>query len=97
MTLDNPDRRNANRVPWRSSVELQPLDADLNPVGASVKAFSSDISRSGMGLIISEPLEHSYVRVIVPEAELTMYGTVTHVTGLSEDQEQYLVGVRFLS
>ncbi|MEM7474872.1 MAG: PilZ domain-containing protein [Planctomycetota bacterium] len=97
LTVGNPNRRDSDRVPWRSSVELHPLDADFNPAGEKLKAFSSDISRKGIGLISPLPVEHEFVKIVVPDAELSLYGRVMHTTNIGDEWPQFLVGIQFLT
>ncbi|MEC8554866.1 MAG: PilZ domain-containing protein [Planctomycetota bacterium] len=96
LAADSSNRRDADRAPWRSGVELYPLDADLQVIGEMARVYVSDISRSGMGVVSDRPIDHQYVKLTVPGAEFSLFGRVIHVTSIDESENQFLVGVKFL-
>ncbi|MEM7560562.1 MAG: PilZ domain-containing protein [Planctomycetota bacterium] len=97
LAADSSNRRDADRAPWRSGVELYPLDADLQVIGEMARVYVSDISRSGMGVVADQPINHQYVKLTVPGAEFSLFGRVIHVTAIDEAENQFLVGVRFFN
>lgn len=91
------DRRSFERVNWRATLHVQPVDQDFQPVGPSFCVISSDISRGGIGFIYPEPVEDELVNIGVSDTSLAVLARVTHNTSIGSDGMLYLVGTEFLS
>ena len=96
MLIGNPNRRNYDRVPWRTTIEVQPLTEDLSPCEDSFQALSSDISREGLGIVAPILPTSPYIRITVPETEVAMFATIIHTTDIGDDYPQYLIGTEFM-
>ena len=91
------ERRREERYPSSVALRIQPLDMDFRPSGEPFCALTRDISRSGMGFINSEPFDHKYLRLSIPEhGESTIIGKVCYNLSIGIDQPLYLVGVQFV-
>ena len=89
--------RRRHRRRYRSiSLKIQPLNHDFHNDGEPFWVISRDISRSGLGFINSEPIQHDYLRIGLLDHEITVIGQVRHSTSIGDHYPLYLVGVEFL-
>jgi hypothetical protein len=65
----NPDRRDANRVPFFKPAEIRPV----NSAGPRVSVFARDISADGIGLLHIMPLSCGEVVVRIPSRFKKVY------------------------
>ena len=89
-------RREHQRVPWRVSLQIQPLDHDFSADGPPFYAISSDVSRSGMGFIYPDPMQHDFARITISDSNVSVIAKLIHSTSIGTDSPLYLVGAEFL-
>lgn len=90
-------KRKEPRYARSLSISVQPLDDDFRPDGDSFWLVSRDISLKGIGLISSDPIVHSHVRVGLLGETTTVIGRVCHNSSIGQNCPLYLVGIEFLN
>lgn len=90
------DRRSFQRVNWRVMLHVVPLNEDFEPIGDSICAISSDISRGGIGFIYPEAIDYEFVRIHVADSSLSVVAKVAHNTSFGSDS-LFLVGTEFVT
>lgn len=90
------NRRTHDRIPWRVSLRVQPIDEDFCNDGGAFCAISSDVSRNGMGFVYPDPMQHDFLRITISDSNVSVLSEVAHSTSIGTDSPLYLVGVRFL-
>lgn len=94
--LSGQERRADDRIPWRASLKVQPIDQDFSNDGPAFFAISSDLSRKGLGFVYPDPMQHDYLRITLSDSNVSVLSHVMHNTSIGTDSPLYLIGVQFL-
>ncbi|WP_419194996.1 cadherin domain-containing protein, partial [Novipirellula herctigrandis] len=79
------------------SVAVQLLDDHLCPAGTQLDAVTRDISKDGMGLVCSEPIVASHIRLQLTTPQGQAMDVLGNVRHCSPDGEKYHVGISIVA
>jgi len=96
-SADEADQRAAERHAVCRAAPVLPLDDNLHPAGSAFTSLVRDISKSGISLIHTEPVDAPHVVVELPMANGTKVQLVVQVLRRRSIGPYFEVGGRFIT
>ncbi|MCH7726508.1 MAG: PilZ domain-containing protein [Planctomycetes bacterium] len=86
------DRRKEGRYPLVRSALVQILDDNLQPVGDPLEAFTRDISKNGLGLLVKRPVPEQAIAIRLQKEDGSPIEIVARVIRCESVGSMYDIG-----
>lgn len=90
------ERRAERRVPIAVPISIQPLNENLSPTGDDISGITRDMSRSGIGVFHSAPVDSEFVQVVATSTTGDVVSAVGRMIYSNKVGPFNLSGIEFL-